>query len=115
MAAYGYSTTIASGDFAAQDTAHKRDDPHTIEADAREQGEADYLAECWEKGVCPSCGGDGRFFNMFGTGDQAGGAADTCDDCNGSGKDTRGCPECGDDHDIQACPAIHAELMKEGE
>lgn len=94
-------------------------DPHdelrAIEAEAREQGESDYLAECWEKGVCPSCGGDGRFYNMFGTGDQAGGAADTCDDCNGSGKSAHtptapACPVCDDG----SCPWCARGIVYDG-
>ncbi len=86
-----------------------------IEAEARENGESDYRADCWKAGICPECGGDGRFYNMFGTGDQAGGLADTCDACEGSGKDMRGCLECDIGHDIQACPQVRALLMKEGE
>jgi hypothetical protein len=88
------------------------DEMRDIEAEAREQGESDYRAECWKAGICAECGGDGRFYNMFGTGDQAGGLADTCDACEGSGKDLRGCLDCGTGHTIQDCPVIRARLMR---
>ena len=34
---------------------------------------------------CEECGGEGRIPNYHGTGDQAGGYADTCEACNGTG------------------------------
>lgn len=36
--------------------------------------------------ACPKCHGEGRIPNGHGTDDQAGGWADTCDMCNGSGQ-----------------------------
>jgi DnaJ-class molecular chaperone len=61
---------------------------------------------------CPDCDGEGRTPNGSCTGDTAGGWADTCETCHGSGKDMRGCDGCGVAHTMQACPAIHERLMR---
>ncbi len=53
-----------------------------IEHEARVQGEAD----CKATGACQFCGGEGRTANPWCTGDQAGGWADTCDECGGAGR-----------------------------
>ena len=83
-----------------------------LEHEAREQGEADVMESLTAQGLCQECGGDGRFFNMFQTGDSAGGWADTCDACAGTGKDVHGCDECGSGHHVQQCPAIRKELFR---
>lgn len=61
---------------------------------------------------CAECNGEGRTPNGSCTGDTAGGWADTCDVCHGTGKDLRGCEWCSITHAPQDCPAIRAELMK---
>jgi hypothetical protein len=81
------------------------DELQYIEREAREQGEADYRNEMLAKGLCFECGGEGRV-PTWGTGDQAGGWAETCQECRGTGKDLRGCEWCGITHHIQQCPAI---------
>ena len=89
------------------------DELRYIEHEAREQGEADWRAEMREKALCLECGGEGRT-PAYGTGDQAGGWAETCQECKGTGKDLRGCEWCGICHPVQTCPAIRALLMGEG-
>lgn len=46
---------------------------------------ADIAADAAEAGACETCRGEGRYA-AYGWGDQAGGFAQTCDDCGGSGK-----------------------------
>lgn len=85
-----------------------------IEREAREQGESDYRADMLARGLCAECGGAGRV-PAWGTGDTASGWADTCDECNGTGKDLRGCEWCNITHSVQKCPDVRALLMREGE
>ncbi len=88
MAAYGYSATLATGDFDQQHAKHQ----------------------------CPDCDGEGRTPNGSCTGDTAGGWADTCDTCHGTGKATPArCTACDGAHPTQTCPQVRALLMKEGE
>ena len=64
---------------------------------------ADYRRDCRARGVCPTCGGDGRIV--------AGWDYDhdcplflPCDDC-------AGCGACGGGHHIQHCPDVRALLF----
>lgn len=70
------------------------------------------LDALWDAGLCPSCAGMGDTPNWRGTGDSAGGYADFCAVCAGTGKDLRGCRECGTGHGVQDCPEIRRELMR---
>lgn len=73
----------------------------------------DLFVKATDAGLCAECNGEGRTPNPYCTGDTAGGWADTCDTCHGTGKDVRGCEFCNVTHSPQNCPAIRAALMKE--
>jgi hypothetical protein len=86
----------------------------------------DAQAHAGRVGKCADCDGEGRTPNGSCTGDTAGGWADTCDTCGGSGKtvslpnnatpaptpveETRACLACGGAHIITKCPAIKAAM-----
>ena len=64
---------------------------------------ADYRRDCRARGVCPTCGGDGRIVGGWDY-DHDCPLFLPCDDC-------AGCGACGGGHHIQHCPDVRALLF----
>lgn len=86
------------------------DELRLVEREAREQGDGDWRNEM--EPVCFQCNGAG-YIAFWETPLPGVSSDDTCRECNGTGKDMRGCEWCLVTHPVQLCPSIRTLLMRE--